>query len=169
MDVLIRPITLDDVPALRVALDAVCRERLFLAMLEAPPVERLHAFIAAILERDDPQFIAEMDGRIVGWCDIRSGTVTTGTAHVGHMGMGVLPEVRRRGIGLRLVESALRKARSKGLEKIETRLYASNAAALALYRKVGFFEEGRKRRGRCVDGVYADVIEMGYFFEAPAG
>jgi RimJ/RimL family protein N-acetyltransferase len=43
-------------------------------------------------------------------------------------------------------------------------VFASNANAAALYRKVGFVHEGTRVRGRKVDGVYDDVHMMAYFF-----
>ncbi len=42
-----------------------------------------------------------------------------------------------------------------------------NAAALALYRNVGFVEQGRKRGGRKLDGVYDDIVLMTRFLEDP--
>lgn len=129
-------------------------------MLEAPAANRFQAFVANIVKRRWPQFVAIEGENIVGWCDAIPGDANTGSAHVARLGMGVVREHRRRGIGRRLVEATLAQARRIGLEKIELGVYASNHAAIALYRKLGFAEEGRKKRSRLVDGVYEDVVLM---------
>ena len=66
-----------------------------------------------------------------------------GTAHVGHLGMGVLRTRRGQGIGRRLADATITRARELGLEKIELSVYASNGAAITLYRSLGFVDEGR--------------------------
>jgi ribosomal protein S18 acetylase RimI-like enzyme len=75
--------------------------------------------------------------------------------------MGLLKEYRGRKIGCRLIEETIGKASRLGLEKIELSVHASNEPAIALYRSVGFEEEGRKKRGWLVDGIYDDIILMG--------
>lgn len=44
--------------------------------------------------------------------------------------------------------------------RIELGVFATNTAAAALYRKVGFVEEGTKRMAILVDGTYHDEIFM---------
>jgi ribosomal protein S18 acetylase RimI-like enzyme len=144
------------------ALDAVARERRYLMMTEAPPLERLQKFVADVVKRDLPQFVAVKGENIVGWCDALPGNASYGTGHVGYLGMGLLPEYRGKGIGSQLVEATIRKARELSFEKIELSVYASNVPAISLYRKLGFVEEGRKKRSRLLDGVYDDVILMAF-------
>jgi ribosomal protein S18 acetylase RimI-like enzyme len=81
--------------------------------------------------------------------------------------MGVLRAYRGKGIGRRLVEATIAKARELGLEKIELNVYSSNDAAIALYRSLKFVDEGRKVRGRLMDGIYDDVIIMGLDLRMP--
>jgi ribosomal protein S18 acetylase RimI-like enzyme len=156
----IRAIRKTDVAAFREVLDAVSRERRFLGALEAPPEDRIRAFVESNVDSGYAQFIAEDDGHLVGWCDALPGLVSSGTAHIGHLGMGVLEAYRKRGIGRRLAEATIKRARELGFEKIELNVYSSNAAAIALYRKLGFSDEGLRKRGRLVDGIYDDVLLM---------
>lgn len=156
----IRPIALEDAARFRETLDVVCSERKYLAAVEAPPLAEVGKFVAANVQAGHAQFVAEADGRIVGWCDALPGTVGAGTPHVGRLGMGVLPAYRGKKIGARLLEATLAAARRQGLERIELSVYAANAPAVALYRKFGFEIEGVKKRGRLMDGVYDDVILM---------
>jgi ribosomal protein S18 acetylase RimI-like enzyme len=162
--VVIRPIREEDAPAFRELLDGVARERRWIGQLEAPPVERVQAFVTANVVSDLPHFVAEEDGRIVGWCDILPGEASAGTTHVGRFGMGVLMGLRGKGIGRRLAVMAIEGARRLGLEKVELSVYSSNEPAIALYRSLGFTDEGRKKRGRLVDGIYDDVVLMALDF-----
>ena len=158
---IIRLVREDDAPALRELLDSVARERRYLGALEAPPVERMQAFVSGVVKAGHAQFVADDGGKLLGWCDALPGEASAGTAHVARLGMGVHKDHRGQGLGRALMEATIRKVRSSGLEKIELSVYSSNAAAIALYLKLGFAEEGRKIRGRFVDGVYDDVVLMG--------
>jgi ribosomal protein S18 acetylase RimI-like enzyme len=157
----IRSITLEDIPAFRETLDAVARERRYLHMLEAPPLERLTNYVRTGLEKGHIHLVAADGSKIAGWCDITPGL--HGEVHVGHLGMGVHRDFRGQGIGRRLMEAALAQARALRLEKIELQVFTANKPALALYKKLGFIEEGLRQRARCVDGVYDDILLLALF------
>lgn len=158
----IREIEQADIPGFRECLDSVARERRFLALLEAPPLEKVREFVRASMQRGDVRVVAVDDDQLVGWCDIRSYRFP-GLDHVGEMGMGVLKEYRGKGIGLALLREALRLAQDRGLEKVELEVFASNYPAISLYEKEGFQVEGRKRKARKLDGEYDDMILMALF------
>jgi RimJ/RimL family protein N-acetyltransferase len=61
-------------------------------------------------------------------------------------------------MGQRLLEATIEMSGTSKLEKIELSVYASNIPAIRLCRKLGFEEEGLKKRGRLVDGVYDDIL-----------
>lgn len=158
----IREIGEADIPGFRNCLDAVARERRFLAQLEAPPIENVRDFILAGIERNDIRLVA-LDGyKVVGWCDITPHGFE-GLDHVGELGMGVLKEYRGQRIGLALLREAVRLAQERGLEKVELDVFATNTPAIRLYEKEGFEVEGRKRLARKLDGAYDDIIGMGLF------
>jgi len=156
----IRPIAESDIPGFHQALEAVCRERRFLAMLEAPPLEAVRSFVTNNLKQGVPHFVAVENDRVVGWCDTLPGDTNLGTEHVGRLGMGVVNSHRGQGLGRKLAETTLQLARARGFAKIELGVFASNSPAIALYQKLGFVEEGRKRRARKVDGIYDDLVLM---------
>jgi ribosomal protein S18 acetylase RimI-like enzyme len=153
------PITLDLVEGFHAVLDAVARERRWLAMVEAPPLEDARKFVQRVLDRNDVQLLALDGERVVGWCDIvrRSGP---GFEHAGIVGMGLLPEYRGGGLGARLLEEAMSRARAAGIERIELGVWNSNEPARRLYQKLGFQTEGVQRRGRLLDGVADDLVLM---------
>lgn len=69
-------------------------------------------------------------------------------AHIGNI--GVDDPYRRRGIGCRLLKTALISLINMGALKASLEVRASNQAALALYRRFGFIESDR-RKGYYVD------------------
>ncbi len=72
-------------------------------------------------------------------------------------GVYVAPEARKTGIGASLLHQALGHARSElGVWQVMLGANTSNAAALALYRKLGFTEYGLERGFLLVEGVLHD-------------
>ena len=59
---------------------------------------------------------------------------------------GVVPAARRQGIGTCLLQAAKVLAAARGCGAIFLEVATSNAVALALYRREGFVEVGRRRR-----------------------
>lgn len=160
----IRPIRESDTAGFRAALDAICRERKYLARSEAPPLESVQKFVAANVHAGHPQFVADDSEKIIGWCDALPAAQEFGRAHIRVLGMGVVRDYRGQKIGLRLIEAVIAATRRlPGVEKIELVAHASNAPALALYRKIGFEIEGVKKRGLFADGRYDDLVLMGLF------
>ena len=80
----------------------------------------------------------------------------------GDIGMAVAREWRGRGVGSALLAAAIEWARERGLHKLSLGGFAHNDAAIALYRKFGFVEEGRRiKHYRRANGELWDSIEMG--------
>jgi ribosomal protein S18 acetylase RimI-like enzyme len=106
-----------------------------------------------------------LDGTIVA---VAGGEVL-GSIHVegsrhgyGEIGMAVARAWRGRGVGSALMAAAIEWARMQGLHKLSLGVFAHNAAGLALYRKYGFVEEGRRvKHYRRQSGELWDTIEMG--------
>jgi ribosomal protein S18 acetylase RimI-like enzyme len=76
--------------------------------------------------------------------------------------MGVARPWRGRGVGSALLTAAIEKARSDGLHKLSLEVFPHNKAAIGLYRKFGFLEEGRRvKHYRRANGELWDSIVMG--------
>ena len=158
-NILVAPIALHHAAGFHACLDAVAREKRFLAQTEALPLARIEGFVADSVARDAVQFVALDGDQVVGWADIFPAWAAA-VAHCGQLGMGLLPKHRGRGIGERLLRACLTKAAVQGLTRIELEARADNAAAIALYRKCGFEHEALKRRAMRFDGVYFDAVQM---------
>jgi RimJ/RimL family protein N-acetyltransferase len=146
------------------AVDSVARERKYLAFLEGPPLAMSRAFVLENLQNNSPHFIAISEDKVVGWCDITS-LHRHIFAHTGSLGIGVIADYRGRGIGEELMRAALTRAKEIGLTRIGLTVREHNKAALALYKKIGFIEEGIHRKAVRVEADYEDLISMGLLFE----
>jgi ribosomal protein S18 acetylase RimI-like enzyme len=149
--------------AIRAALDA---DRVPLAMLFAavaeerdgiatePPVD-VEARAASWLL--DGTLVAVSDEAIVGSLHIQA------SRHgFGDLGMTVARDWRGRGVGSALLAAGITWARERGLHKLSLAVFPHNAAAIALYRKYGFVEEGRRvAQYRRANGELWDAIDMG--------
>lgn len=159
MPVVIAPIAAANAASFRACLDTVARERRYLAQIEAPSLEKVESFLRENVGNDVAQFVA-LDGvRVVGWADILPGWPHA-IQHCGSLGMGVLPDYRRRGLGEALLRACIAKAKHKGITRIELAARADNVSAIRLYEKLGFLREALKRNGMRFDGVYFDTVQM---------
>ena len=153
------PMSRKHVLGFHVALDSVAREGRYLAMLEAPPLSRIRRFVSNNLKEGAPQFVALVDGQVVGWCDVKPHTHQT-LRHGGVLGMGIVREHRGRGLGGELLQETLAAARTWGMSRVELIVRADNDPAIALYRKFGFELEGRLRRYIRSDTDFQDALMM---------
>jgi RimJ/RimL family protein N-acetyltransferase len=150
----VRPATVGDARAMAELFAAVAQERTGIAT--EPPVDveaRTAQFAASIAE----SIIGVADGQVVGMIH------TTVSRHgFGEFGMLVDHEWRGRGVGSALIEATIDWARDQGLHKLCLEVFAHNTAAIALYRKYGFVEEGhRVRQYRRASGELWDSLVMG--------
>jgi RimJ/RimL family protein N-acetyltransferase len=159
----VRPARPGDARSFVDAYRSVAAERRF---IQTERVTRSAAFyrrrFRRSLDERGAHLLALDDGRVVGSLSIRRDDHPA-TRHVATLGMFVVASHRRRGIGSVLMEEALDWARRFGVERLELTVYPENAAALALYRRFGFVEEGRLVRHAKKSYGYEDEILMATF------
>jgi ribosomal-protein-alanine N-acetyltransferase len=117
-----------DVTALA-AIDAVCNPS---PWSESAFAETLPRAIALVVE-DDAQVVT---GFVM---------VTVAADECEVLGLAVMPDRRRAGIGRTLLEEALSRAAQRGARRCHLEVRASNRAARSLYAKCGFAMDGRRR------------------------
>ena len=108
---------------------------------------------------DEIDLMAFLGDRLVGHVNVQRERHPV-TRHVASLAIAVAADVRGLGIGTRLMEEALDWSRRAGIEKLVLAVYPHNDAAIALYRRFGFVEEGRLARHSRKSYGYEDEILM---------
>jgi RimJ/RimL family protein N-acetyltransferase len=148
----VRPAVDDDRRSLALLFAAVAEERDGIAA--EPPIDVEKQAVNWLL---DGTLVALAAGKVVG--ELR---VEPSWLGFGEIGMMVAAPWRGRGVGTALVAAAIDWARARGLHKLTLSVFSHNDAAIALYRKLGFVDEGlRKKQIRRANGELWDLIEMG--------
>ncbi|HWW53801.1 MAG TPA: GNAT family N-acetyltransferase [Acidimicrobiales bacterium] len=125
------------------------------------PVDRdalREGFIGRLMQAPDRavMFLAEADGEMIGNLGIEN------HGGLADLGMMVAHSWRGRGVGSALMDAALQWADQAGAHKLVLQVWPHNEAAIALYERCGFVEEGRLRRHyRRRSGELWDAITMG--------
>jgi ribosomal protein S18 acetylase RimI-like enzyme len=167
MTATVRPITVADAESFHACLDFVAREGRFLALLEAPPLDRVQGFIADNVKNQVPQVVAMSGSNVIGWCDIQPGWHHT-LRHCGSLGIGLLPDYRCKRIGETLFVACLEIARAAGITRVELEVREDNLPAIAFYKRLGFSQEGIKCHGMRVHGKYVNTVAMGLLLPSEA-
>jgi RimJ/RimL family protein N-acetyltransferase len=150
----IRPAQTGDAPAMAELFASVAAERDGIAT--EPPVDVAER-TAVFARSAGDSIVAVADGRVVGMLHVE-----VSRYGFGELGMLVERGWRGRGVGSALVAAAIGRARGQGLHKLSLEVFAHNTAAIGLYRKCGFAEEGRRaRQYRRANGELWDSLIMG--------
>jgi L-phenylalanine/L-methionine N-acetyltransferase len=154
MDLHIRPIRLED----SAALYEIRRQPEVQKFTTAMPTERQVDFFGR-LGAHDHVLVAELDGRVVGVAGLhgKEGKFR----HAAGVGIAVHDAFAGRGVGRALMERIVDVADNwLNLVRVELEVFADNERAKRLYERLGFVEEGRKRKAVFRAGQYIDELLM---------
>lgn len=105
--------------------------------------------------------VAEYEGHLVGHAFLQSHTIKS-LQHVAELNVAVHLGWQKKGVGTQLLHQIIEWAKhSSNIEKIELNVRASNSAAISLYKKMGFKQEGLLTKRVKVKNFYIDDIIMG--------
>jgi phosphinothricin acetyltransferase len=107
-----------------------------------------------------PVLVAERGGAIVGWASLNAFNPRACYDHVGDFSLYVERAARGSGVGRRLLEALIARARELGYHKLVLAAFPHNAAGCALYESCGFRIVGIYREQGMLDGKWVDVILM---------
>jgi RimJ/RimL family protein N-acetyltransferase len=104
-------------------------------------------------------FVVDLGDAVIGQCEMFAFDMLARSAEVG---IALHPDAQGKGYGTDALRALVRFGfERRNLRRLHLRVLASNAAAIASYRKAGFVEEGRHRESAWVSGSYQDEITMG--------
>lgn len=129
-------------------------------------VEKRQAKWNDILTKADPEkvnFIAELDGKIIGFSSVGPTREIEGSDHTGELyAIYVDPELAGKGIGSMLMKEGLQFLKEKGRIRATLRVLDTNTATREFYEKKGWIQEGESK---VVEIGGQQVVEILYSIE----
>lgn len=105
--------------------------------------------------------VAAIDDKIVSIASINSNQKAR-SKHVGTFGIVIAEQFCGLGLGRKIMDHLIEWAKLNGVtKKITLVTREDNDRAIALYKKVGFEEEGMLKKENYINGVYYNTIIMG--------
>lgn len=157
--VVVRPAKPSDARGMVSMITAVIEEQRFIRSERAWPARVVRRRFRRPWTTEGAELSAIADGRLIANLSIHRESHPV-LRHVASLGMAVAADWRRKGVGAALMAEAFRWAAWAGIEKVTLSVYPGNEAALALYRRCGFVEEGRLARHSKKSYAYEDEILM---------
>ena len=134
----------------------------FEGLMQVPdsPVAARLEFLQKI-EPHSCKLVAIAGDQVVGSAGLHVQQNSLRRSHVRALGIGIAPEWQGRGAGRQLIGRLLDWADNwAGVLRVELTVHIDNERAIALYRRMGFAEEGRHRAYALKNGRYVDALCM---------
>jgi ribosomal protein S18 acetylase RimI-like enzyme len=164
---LIRPSRDTDAPELAALIDAVAAEGEFIVAVPGEPdtIEQ-SARLVSIVREGGLSLSLEVDGALAGNVMVhrRAGRHYS---HVAEIAIVVGNAFRREGFGRALVDMAIAWSQAVGVAKLTLQVFPDNVHAIALYRSLGFVDEGLARGEVRMPSGNRDVLLMALSLQAP--
>ena len=107
-----------------------------------------------------PRPVAVETGDVVGWAAVSRVSQRDCYRGVVEHSVYVASSHRGRGIGRALLDDLIAAAPAHGIWTIQTSIFATNEPSLALHRRCGFRDVGRRERIAQRDGIWHDTVLM---------
>jgi phosphinothricin acetyltransferase len=107
-----------------------------------------------------PVLVAEVDAEVVGWGSLNAFNPRRAYDHVADLSLYVERPWRGRGVGRRLLEALIARARDLRYHKLVLAAFPWNEAGMRVYRRAGFREVGTYREQGLLDGRWVDTVVM---------
>jgi L-amino acid N-acyltransferase YncA len=106
----------------------------------------------------EQRFVAERDGRVVGWIALSPVSRRPCYAGVAEISIYVADAARGNGVGTDLLAAAVDSAERDGLWTLQTSVFPENEPSLALLRRFGFRTVGTRERIGRLHGVWRNTV-----------
>ena len=165
-DLVIRPAEPSDAAGISGLLGRLGTVEGTLQVPQMPVASRLE-FLQRVEPRDC-KLVAIASDEVVGMAGLHTVQPSLRRSHVRLLGIGLAAEWQGRGLGRQMMSRLLDWADQwGGVLRIELHVHEDNARAIALYRSLGFVEEGRHRAYALKAGRYVDSISMARLHPQP--
>jgi L-amino acid N-acyltransferase YncA len=154
----VRPARADDADAICAIYNEGIADRATLETEPRTPEDR-RSWLAGRDARH-PVVVVESDGVVVGWASLNVFNARDAYRHVADISVYVARAARGKGAGTALLGRLVELGREYGFHKLVLAGFPTNAASVALYRRLGFREVGIYKEQGLLDGAWVDVLLM---------
>jgi len=104
------------------------------------------------------RLVARGGDTVVGWAALSPVSARKAYASVAEVSVYVAQSQRGLGLGRQLLEALVAESEENGIWSLQAVMFPENAASIALHRRCGFREVGRRERIGKLDGRWRDTI-----------
>jgi len=104
------------------------------------------------------RLVARKGETVVGWAALSPVSSRKAYAGVAEVSVYVAQSQRGCGLGRQLLEALIGESETNGIWSLQAVMFPENAASVALHRRCGFREVGRRERIGKLDGMWRDTI-----------
>src|SRR5438552_6728578 len=158
---IIREALESDLPAIIDIYNATVPTRMVTAELEPTTVEARLPWFREHSPNQHPFWVAESDGRVIGWLDFKRFLPRCAYRGSAEISVYVDEKLRRRGVARRLLEEAIARAPSLGINALVGLIFGHNEPSLKLFEQLGFQRWGHLPGVAQLEAVERDLIVMG--------
>jgi L-amino acid N-acyltransferase YncA/predicted O-methyltransferase YrrM len=160
-NIIIRDAVESDLQTIIDIYNATVPTRMVTAELEPTTVEARLPWFREHSPDKYPFWVAESEGRVIGWLDFKKFLPRCAYRGTAEISVYIDEEFRRRGVARRLLEDAITRAPSLGINAIVGLIFGHNEPSLKLFERLGFQHWGLLPAIARLDGVERDLIVMG--------
>ena len=150
-----------DLPAIIDIYNATVPTRMVTAELEPTTVEARLPWFREHSPDQHPFWVAENDCCVIGWLDFKKFLPRCAYRGTAEVSVYVHEKFRRQGVARRLLEEAIARAPSLGIDAIVGLIFGHNQPSLKLFERHGFERWGLLPRIAQFDGNKRDLVIMG--------
>ena len=104
------------------------------------------------------RLVARSGGAVIGWAALSAVSTRKAYAGVAEASIYIASNARAKGVGTALQQELNRQSEVHGIWTLQGVVFPENAASLALLKKCGFREVGRRERISKLDGRWRDTV-----------
>ena len=151
----------EDLPAIVDIYNSTVPSREVTADTEPISVESRHAWFAEHTPERRPLWIAEEDGRILGWLSYSNFYGRPAYAGTAELSIYIHESARRKGLGRYFLEHAIVHAPKLGVHTLLGFIFGHNEPSLRLFDRFGFERWALMPRVATLDGIERDLVILG--------
>ena len=157
----IRDAVEDDLPIIIDIYNAAVATRIATAQLEPVTLDQRRDWLKEHSPDLHPFWVLEIEGRVAAWLTLKPFIPRCAYRGTAELSVYVDEKFRRRGVALALLEEAIMRAPSLGINAMVGLIFGHNQPSLNLFGRLGFERWGFLPRIARLDGVERDLIIMG--------